>query len=131
MKFKSFSFLYILLESMVIFPAALIQTFSLYLNLSSPFFLPLFSFHFGFCHHSFLISVIVPLSRVHKCVCIHVILHLCECAYVCSCVCVCPSQPRDPSASHLWRSQQSRKQAPPSAASQQPMGGLVWDYLGT
>ncbi|XP_034718890.1 ELKS/Rab6-interacting/CAST family member 1-like isoform X5 [Etheostoma cragini] len=38
---------------------------------------------------------------------------------------------RDPSASHLWRSQQSRKQAPPSAASQQPMGGLVWDYLGT
>ncbi|XP_032360659.1 ELKS/Rab6-interacting/CAST family member 1 isoform X4 [Etheostoma spectabile] len=38
---------------------------------------------------------------------------------------------RDPSASHLWRSQQSRKQAPPPAASQQPMGGLVWDYLGT
>ncbi|XP_030004729.1 ELKS/Rab6-interacting/CAST family member 1-like isoform X2 [Sphaeramia orbicularis] len=33
--------------------------------------------------------------------------------------------------SHLWGSQQSRKQAPPSAASQQPMGGLVWDYLGT
>nr|XP_020508415.1 ELKS/Rab6-interacting/CAST family member 1-like isoform X2 [Labrus bergylta] len=38
---------------------------------------------------------------------------------------------RSPSASHLWRSQQSRKQAPPAAASQQPMGGLVWDYLGT
>ncbi|XP_037615942.1 ELKS/Rab6-interacting/CAST family member 1-like isoform X2 [Sebastes umbrosus] len=38
---------------------------------------------------------------------------------------------RTPSASHLWRSQQSRKQAPPPAASQQPMGGLVWDYLGT
>ncbi|XP_031714973.1 ELKS/Rab6-interacting/CAST family member 1-like isoform X1 [Anarrhichthys ocellatus] len=38
---------------------------------------------------------------------------------------------RNPSASHLWRSQQSRKQAPPPAASQQPMGGLVWDYLGT
>ncbi|XP_057709731.1 ELKS/Rab6-interacting/CAST family member 1-like isoform X3 [Corythoichthys intestinalis] len=34
---------------------------------------------------------------------------------------------RKPSASHLWRSQQ----APPPAASQQPMGGLVWDYLGT
>ncbi|XP_051248173.1 ELKS/Rab6-interacting/CAST family member 1 isoform X7 [Dicentrarchus labrax] len=38
---------------------------------------------------------------------------------------------RNPSASHLWRSQQSRKQAPPPSASQQPMGGLVWDYLGT
>ncbi|XP_022604941.1 ELKS/Rab6-interacting/CAST family member 1-like isoform X1 [Seriola dumerili] len=38
---------------------------------------------------------------------------------------------RNPSASHLWRSQQSRKQAPPPAASQQPMGGMVWDYLGT
>ncbi|XP_034434365.1 ELKS/Rab6-interacting/CAST family member 1-like isoform X1 [Hippoglossus hippoglossus] len=38
---------------------------------------------------------------------------------------------RNPSASHLWRSQQSRKQAPASAASQQPKGGLVWDYLGT
>ncbi|CAK6970714.1 ELKS/Rab6-interacting/CAST family member 1-like isoform X2 [Scomber scombrus] len=38
---------------------------------------------------------------------------------------------RNPSASHLWRSQQSRKQAPPPAASQQPVGGLVWDYLGT
>ncbi|XP_035529866.1 ELKS/Rab6-interacting/CAST family member 1-like [Morone saxatilis] len=38
---------------------------------------------------------------------------------------------RNPSASHLWRYQQSRKQAPPPAASQQPMGGLVWDYLGT
>uniref|UniRef100_A0A1A7W8S2 ELKS/RAB6-interacting/CAST family member 1 n=1 Tax=Iconisemion striatum TaxID=60296 RepID=A0A1A7W8S2_9TELE len=38
---------------------------------------------------------------------------------------------RNPSASHLWRSQQSRNQAPPPAASQQPMGGLVWDYLGT
>ncbi|XP_047245787.1 ELKS/Rab6-interacting/CAST family member 1-like isoform X2 [Girardinichthys multiradiatus] len=38
---------------------------------------------------------------------------------------------RSPSASHLWRSQQSQKQAPPPAASQQPMGGLVWDYLGT
>ncbi|XP_028255796.1 ELKS/Rab6-interacting/CAST family member 1-like isoform X2 [Parambassis ranga] len=38
---------------------------------------------------------------------------------------------RNPSASHLWHSQQSRKQAPPPAASQQPMGGLVWDYLGT
>ncbi|XP_059181610.1 ELKS/Rab6-interacting/CAST family member 1-like isoform X1 [Centropristis striata] len=38
---------------------------------------------------------------------------------------------RTPSASHLWHSQQSRKQAPPPAASQQPMGGLVWDYLGT
>ncbi|XP_014882787.1 ELKS/Rab6-interacting/CAST family member 1-like isoform X2 [Poecilia latipinna] len=35
---------------------------------------------------------------------------------------------RNPSASHLW---QSQKQAPPPAASQQPMGGLVWDYLGT
>ncbi|XP_077449857.1 ELKS/Rab6-interacting/CAST family member 1-like isoform X2 [Stigmatopora argus] len=34
---------------------------------------------------------------------------------------------RRPSASHLWRS----PQAPPPAASQQPMGGLVWDYLGT
>ncbi|XP_019732545.1 ELKS/Rab6-interacting/CAST family member 1-like isoform X7 [Hippocampus comes] len=33
--------------------------------------------------------------------------------------------------SHLWRSQQTPKQAPPPAASQQPMGGLVWDYLGT
>ncbi|XP_077355732.1 ELKS/Rab6-interacting/CAST family member 1-like isoform X3 [Festucalex cinctus] len=30
---------------------------------------------------------------------------------------------RKPSASHLWRS--------PPNASQQPMGGLVWDYLGT
>ncbi|XP_029969552.1 ELKS/Rab6-interacting/CAST family member 1-like isoform X1 [Salarias fasciatus] len=38
---------------------------------------------------------------------------------------------RTPSASHLWRSQPSRKQAPPPAAAQQPMGGLVWDYLGT
>nr|XP_019947933.1 PREDICTED: ELKS/Rab6-interacting/CAST family member 1-like isoform X2 [Paralichthys olivaceus] len=38
---------------------------------------------------------------------------------------------RNPSASHLWRSQQSRKQAPAPAASQQPKGGLVWDYLGT
>ncbi|XP_067437310.1 ELKS/Rab6-interacting/CAST family member 1-like isoform X1 [Thunnus thynnus] len=38
---------------------------------------------------------------------------------------------RNPSASHLWRSQQSRNQAPPPAASQQPMGGMVWDYLGT
>ncbi|XP_010784078.1 ELKS/Rab6-interacting/CAST family member 1-like, partial [Notothenia coriiceps] len=38
---------------------------------------------------------------------------------------------RNPSASHLWRPQQSGKQAPPPAASQQPMGGLVWDYLGT
>nr|XP_004548258.2 ELKS/Rab6-interacting/CAST family member 1 isoform X1 [Maylandia zebra] len=38
---------------------------------------------------------------------------------------------RNPAASHLWRSQQSRKQAPAPAASQQPMGGLVWDYLGT
>ncbi|XP_078021553.1 ELKS/Rab6-interacting/CAST family member 1-like isoform X2 [Epinephelus lanceolatus] len=38
---------------------------------------------------------------------------------------------RTPSSSHLWRPQQSRKQAPPPAASQQPMGGLVWDYLGT
>ncbi|XP_035460761.1 ELKS/Rab6-interacting/CAST family member 1-like isoform X2 [Scophthalmus maximus] len=38
---------------------------------------------------------------------------------------------RNPSASHLWRSQQSRKQAPTPAASQQPVGGLVWDYLGT
>ncbi|XP_030295447.1 ELKS/Rab6-interacting/CAST family member 1-like isoform X2 [Sparus aurata] len=38
---------------------------------------------------------------------------------------------RNPSASHLWRSQQSRKQAPPSAAAQQPVGGMMWDYLGT
>ncbi|XP_027147746.1 ELKS/Rab6-interacting/CAST family member 1 isoform X2 [Larimichthys crocea] len=38
---------------------------------------------------------------------------------------------RNPSASHLWRSQQSRKQAPPPAGAQQPMGELVWDYLGT
>ncbi|XP_062416158.1 ELKS/Rab6-interacting/CAST family member 1-like isoform X2 [Pungitius pungitius] len=38
---------------------------------------------------------------------------------------------RNPSAPHLWHSQQSRKQAPPPAASQQPMGGVVWDYLGT
>ncbi|XP_054595652.2 ELKS/Rab6-interacting/CAST family member 1 isoform X2 [Nothobranchius furzeri] len=38
---------------------------------------------------------------------------------------------RNPSASHLWRPQQSRNQAPPPVASQQPMGGLVWDYLGT
>ncbi|XP_029317694.1 ELKS/Rab6-interacting/CAST family member 1-like isoform X2 [Cottoperca gobio] len=38
---------------------------------------------------------------------------------------------RNPSASHLWRPQPSRKQASPPAASQQPMGGLVWDYLGT
>ncbi|XP_037098821.1 ELKS/Rab6-interacting/CAST family member 1-like isoform X2 [Syngnathus acus] len=38
---------------------------------------------------------------------------------------------RKPSASHLWHSQQPPKQAPPPAASQQPMGGLVWDYLGT
>ncbi|XP_020569842.1 ELKS/Rab6-interacting/CAST family member 1 isoform X7 [Oryzias latipes] len=38
---------------------------------------------------------------------------------------------RNPSAPHLWRSQQSGKQAPPTAGSQQPMGGLVWDYLGT
>ncbi|XP_054910650.1 ELKS/Rab6-interacting/CAST family member 1-like isoform X2 [Poeciliopsis prolifica] len=38
---------------------------------------------------------------------------------------------RNPSASHLWRPQQSQKQAPPPAASQQPVGGLVWDYLGT
>ncbi|XP_024147721.1 ELKS/Rab6-interacting/CAST family member 1 isoform X2 [Oryzias melastigma] len=38
---------------------------------------------------------------------------------------------RNPSAPHLWRSKQSGKQAPPPAASQQPMGGLVWDYLGT
>ncbi|XP_017158355.1 ELKS/Rab6-interacting/CAST family member 1-like isoform X3 [Poecilia reticulata] len=38
---------------------------------------------------------------------------------------------RNPSAPHLWRPQQSQKQAPPPAASQQPMGGLVWDYLGT
>ncbi|XP_030576582.1 ELKS/Rab6-interacting/CAST family member 1-like [Archocentrus centrarchus] len=38
---------------------------------------------------------------------------------------------RNPAASHLWRSQQSGKQAPPPVASQQPMGGLVWDYLGT
>nr|XP_040028501.1 ELKS/Rab6-interacting/CAST family member 1-like [Gasterosteus aculeatus aculeatus] len=38
---------------------------------------------------------------------------------------------RNPSAPHLWRSQQSQKQAPPPAASQQPMGGAVWDYLGT
>ncbi|XP_041833067.1 ELKS/Rab6-interacting/CAST family member 1-like isoform X2 [Melanotaenia boesemani] len=38
---------------------------------------------------------------------------------------------RNPSAAHLWHSQQSRKQAPPPAAPQQPMGGLVWDYLGT
>ncbi|XP_023205839.1 ELKS/Rab6-interacting/CAST family member 1-like isoform X2 [Xiphophorus maculatus] len=38
---------------------------------------------------------------------------------------------RNPSTSHLWRPQQSQKQAPPPAASQQPVGGLVWDYLGT
>ncbi|PWA18289.1 hypothetical protein CCH79_00017819, partial [Gambusia affinis] len=38
---------------------------------------------------------------------------------------------RNPSASHLWRPQQSQMQAPPPAASQQPVGGLVWDYLGT
>ncbi|XP_074553943.1 ELKS/Rab6-interacting/CAST family member 1-like isoform X2 [Halichoeres trimaculatus] len=38
---------------------------------------------------------------------------------------------RNPSSSHLWRSQPSRNQASPSAASQQPVGGLVWDYLGT
>ncbi|XP_029681676.1 ELKS/Rab6-interacting/CAST family member 1-like isoform X2 [Takifugu rubripes] len=38
---------------------------------------------------------------------------------------------RNPSASHLWHSQQSRKQAPPPSSCQQPMGGLVWDYLGT
>nr|XP_061815936.1 ELKS/Rab6-interacting/CAST family member 1-like isoform X2 [Nerophis lumbriciformis] len=38
---------------------------------------------------------------------------------------------RKPSASHLWHSQPLRKQAPPLSASQQPMGGLVWDYLGT
>ncbi|XP_067345637.1 ELKS/Rab6-interacting/CAST family member 1-like isoform X3 [Channa argus] len=38
---------------------------------------------------------------------------------------------RNPSASHLWHSQQSRKQASFPAASQQPVGGLVWDYLGT
>ncbi|CAG5927584.1 unnamed protein product, partial [Menidia menidia] len=37
---------------------------------------------------------------------------------------------RNPSTPHLWRSQQSRKQTPPPAASQQPVGGLVWDYLG-
>ena len=73
-----------------------------------------------------------------KIVYIHVILYLCECIHdclLCACVCVCvrahPSHPRNPSASHLWRSQQSRNQAPPPAASQQPMGGMVWDYLGT
>ncbi|XP_027899410.1 ELKS/Rab6-interacting/CAST family member 1-like isoform X1 [Xiphophorus couchianus] len=38
---------------------------------------------------------------------------------------------RNPSTSHLWRPQQSQKQAPPPAASQQPVGGLMWDYLGT
>ncbi|XP_054656075.1 ELKS/Rab6-interacting/CAST family member 1-like isoform X3 [Dunckerocampus dactyliophorus] len=38
---------------------------------------------------------------------------------------------RKPSASHLWHSSPSRKQAHPPSASQQPMGGLVWDYLGT
>lgn len=49
----------------------------------------------------------------------------------CDFMCVWPSNPRNPSASHLWHSQQSRKQAPPPSSSQQPMGGLVWDYLGT
>lgn len=53
------------------------------------------------------------------------------CSCLCVCVCVCSSHLRNPSTSHLWRPQQSQKQAPPPAASQQPVGGLVWDYLGT
>ncbi|KAK0135359.1 ELKS/Rab6-interacting/CAST family member 1 [Merluccius polli] len=37
---------------------------------------------------------------------------------------------RHPPPAHLWRSQLPRDQAQPPATSQ-PMGGLVWDYLGT
>ncbi|CAL8277052.1 unnamed protein product [Gadus morhua 'NCC'] len=37
---------------------------------------------------------------------------------------------RHPPPTHLWRSQPPREQAPPPTSSQ-PMGELVWDYLGT
>lgn len=108
---------------MSIFPLVLIHEISSYpLSFSSPFLLPF--------------SLLFPLSSLpytnvcmHKC--IHLIIHLCECAYVHLCVCAWPSHSRKPSASHLWHSQQPRKQAPPPANAQQPMGGLVWDYLGT
>lgn len=60
-------------------------------------------------------------------------VHLCE-RVACASPLPLPTptpHPRNPSASHLWRPQQSRKQSPPLSGSQQPMGGLVWDYLGT
>lgn len=100
--------------------------FTSFLSLLFPPFLLPFRFYF-LCH----------LYLIHMCVCINMYasmwLSICVSAFMFACVrvCVCTSHPRNPSASHLWHSQQSRKQAPPPTGSQQPMGGLVWDYLGT
>lgn len=114
----------LLLNSLITVPWVLICQLPALLKPSPSFLLSPF-----FCFFWFYFICSPVSSYHHTCVC--VCFKYSPSARVCLCGCVRPSHPRNPSSSHLWRSQQARKQAPPPAASQQPMGGLVWDYLGT